>query len=181
MDWIAIYSQTGSEIEQISYELGKNPIKIFSDRENSKRSKWVQERTTICSKEEIETSILLNKNKLITLHGYLRIVSEDVCKQHSNIYNGHPGLITEYPELKGKDPQKKILQSDKEYSIIGSVIHKVIPEVDSGEIIISYSVENNCKTEDEVFNELRKTSMECWIDFFRKLSLRRLDFNNRKV
>ena len=38
MDWIAIYSQTGSEIEQISYELGKNPIKIFSDRENSKRS-----------------------------------------------------------------------------------------------------------------------------------------------
>ena len=73
------------------------------------------------------------------------------------------------------------MQSDKEYSIIGSVIHKVIPEVDSGEIIISYSVENNCKTEDEVFNELRKTSMECWIDFFRKLSLRRLDFNNRKV
>ena len=66
MDWIAIYSQTGSEIEQISYELGKNPIKIFSDRENSKRSKWVQERTTICSKEEIETNIFEQVNYSLT-------------------------------------------------------------------------------------------------------------------
>ena len=46
------------------------------------------------------------KHDLITLHGYLRIIPENICKQCKHIYNGHPGLINMYPELKGKDPQE---------------------------------------------------------------------------
>ena len=170
-NWIAIYSQTGSEIEEISNYIGRWPTFIFSDRDDDRRSEIMKMRTGIYPKGKIEENIILNKDALITLHGYLRIVSEDICKQHDSIYNGHPGLITKYPELKGKDPQKKILQSDKEYDIIGSVIHKVIPEVDSGEVVLQRYVKNVCKTEDDVFMTLRKTSMNCWIDFFKNKEL----------
>ena len=34
----------------------------------------------------------------VTLHGYLRILPPDFTKA-SNIYNGHPGAIEQYPEL----------------------------------------------------------------------------------
>ena len=159
-NWIAIYSQTGSEIEEISNYIGRWPTFIFSDRDDDRRSEIMKMRTGIYPKGKIEENIILNKDALITLHGYLRIVSEDTCKQHDSIYNGHPGLITKYPELKGKDPQKKILQSDKEYDIIGSVIHKVIPEVDSGEVVLQRYVKN-----------VWKTSMNCWIDFFKNKEL----------
>lgn len=166
--WIAIYSQTGSEIEQLIMHIGRQPTFIFSDREDERRSPFMKQRTGVYSHNIVEQNIQMNKEAIITLHGYLRVISEISCNVHDNIYNGHPGLITEYPELKGKDPQEKILHSDKEYSIIGSVIHKVIPEVDSGEIIVSKSVENDCKTDDDVYNKLRKTSMDCWREFFNK-------------
>ena len=63
------------------------------------------------------------------------------------------------------------MQSEEEYDIIGSVIHKVIPEVDSGEVVLQRYVKNVCKTEDDVFATLRKTSMNCWIDFFKNKEL----------
>ena len=48
------------------------------------------------------------------------------------IYNGHPGLITKYPELKGKDPQER---SFKQYETAGAVLHKVTAGVDEGDVI----------------------------------------------
>ena len=39
----------------------------------------------------------------------------EVCEKR-NIYNGHPGLITQYPQLKGKDPQQKAIDLGLEYS-----------------------------------------------------------------
>ena len=53
-------------------------------------------------------------NTLITLNGWLRIVPPDKCAKY-NIYNGHPGLITKYPELKGKDPQQRMWENIHEY------------------------------------------------------------------
>ena len=84
------------------------------------------------------------------------------CKQCKHIYNGHPGLINMYPELKGKDPQERI----KPYmSLIGSVVHKVTPEVDAGEIVNNVAVKNNRY---DYYNILRETSLEAWEQFFEK-------------
>jgi hypothetical protein len=82
------------------------------------------------------------------------------------IYNGHPGLISEYPELKGKDPQEKAYRLGLEEG--GSVVHKVERGVDEGEIL--YSVKANLKGLDlkGVYSILRETSMIAWMQFFTK-------------
>src|SRR5690606_35479076 len=57
------------------------------------------------------------KFDLITLHGCLKIIPSDFCNSPF-IINGHAGLITRYPELKGKDPQ--IRGYEGQYPYIGS-------------------------------------------------------------
>jgi folate-dependent phosphoribosylglycinamide formyltransferase PurN len=82
------------------------------------------------------------------------------------MYNGHPGLITYYPELKGKDPQKRAWENIASYTYIGSVIHDVTAEVDSGNIFFQkkrFSV--NCTSLDETYKELKETSLETWVEF----------------
>tara|TARA_R100001244_G_scaffold125288_1_gene95274 strand:+ start:150 stop:788 length:639 start_codon:yes stop_codon:yes gene_type:complete len=107
---------------------------------------------------------------IVTLHGWLHIVPSLVCHVF-DIYNGHPGMISRYPELKGKDPQQKVIDRSMHYSWIGSVVHKVIPEVDGGQILF----EENCKRsiidrlfrKNVVFDQLRETSFKCWTKFFK--------------
>ena len=112
--WIAFFSQTGSEIADISEALGQAPdVIITNDRPEHLRT--IDERIekqgyfTWANKPTEEDYISLLEaypDAVVTLHGWLRIVPPYVCER-SNIYNGHPGLITKYPELKGKDPQEK--------------------------------------------------------------------------
>ncbi len=105
---------------------------------------------------------------LITLNGWLRIVPPDKCKKY-NIYNGHPGLITKYPELKGKDPQKRAWKNIASYSKIGSVVHKVVPEVDAGEVIVEKSTRTrDVLNIDRAYNVLRTTSFNAWIEFLKE-------------
>ena len=105
---------------------------------------------------------------LITLNGWLRIVPPDKCKKY-NIYNGHPGLITKYPELKGKDPQKRAWKNIASYSKIGSVVHKVVPEVDAGEVIVEKSTRTrDVLNIDRAYNALRTTSFNAWIEFLKE-------------
>jgi phosphoribosylglycinamide formyltransferase-1 len=105
---------------------------------------------------------------LVTLHGYLRIIPPDVCERHE-IYNGHPGLITEYPELKGKDPQEKVWITPSAYATIGSVVHECTPGVDEGPIVATASMPNDdISSKLVLYTRLRKTSLEAWLKFFAK-------------
>lgn len=97
---------------------------------------------------------------LITLHGYLRILPANICNRYT-ILNGHPGLITKYPELKGKDPQVRAWEG--KYPLIGSVVHKVTPGVDEGEVITSVCYTNRCDTLDEIYGKLKQSSLESWL------------------
>ena len=110
--WIAFFSQTGGEIADISKSLGRWPDLIITN-ERPEHLRTIDERVekqgyfTWANKPTEEDYIAtLEKypNAIVTLHGWLRIVPPYVCER-SNIYNGHPGLITKFPELKGKDPQ----------------------------------------------------------------------------
>jgi len=100
------------------------------------------------------------------MHGYLRIIDKDVLDTRE-MYNGHPGLITKYPELKGKDPQETVAKNLSLYDKIGSVIHKVTPEVDSGEILYEFAVFNGCNSREEVYDTLKLTSLHSWLAFFK--------------
>jgi len=98
---------------------------------------------------------------IITLHGYLRIITEPVCRKY-NIFNGHPAAIELYPELKGMDPQVRAWENKSAYKFIGSVVHKVVPEVDAGEVISQVNVINNVESLDEMYSQLKFTSLSAW-------------------
>lgn len=171
--WIALFSQTGSEILQLSHELKVEPL-VFT---NNMRSSWVpglkiykqapHDELMEWFRKAYPIDEYRNKSVLITLHGYLRILPEDICKRY-NIYNGHPGAIKIYPELKGKDPQERAWNNREKYSIIGSVVHKAVAEVDGGEVVSEVNYTNRVESQAEMFTKLKQTSYEAWMWFLRK-------------
>lgn len=165
MHWVALFSQTGSEINRLARELGRWPNEIYTN--NLRVEEWKDNINPWFVDEHISTVDSINnmlrerKDLFITLHGYLRIIPSDICHNH-NIYNGHPGLITLYPELKGKDPQEKLFDRIDWYPHIGSVVHKCTPELDGGKIVSWCQVNNSCKTREDVYNTLKDTSLLAW-------------------
>ena len=141
--WIAFYSGSGREIKSLSVQ----PDIVITDNLDADFG-------TYRSGNYYEG---IEPTDIVTLHGWMNIVPEDVCKK-LNIYNGHPGLINKYPELKGKDPQIRATK----YKIIGSVIHRVTAKIDCGEIIYSLETENNGS---DIFEQLRVTSLQLWENF----------------
>jgi folate-dependent phosphoribosylglycinamide formyltransferase PurN len=167
--WIALFSQTGSELLALQKKFNRKPDFILT---NSKQECSSELDITIRgTHDELMgwlRDIIADKSQqcIITLHGYLRIIPEDICNTF-NMYNGHPGFISRYPELKGKDPQVRTWQNNSNYPIIGSVVHKVTAGVDEGEIVSSVSYTNRVSSEDEMFNTLKQTSFEAWYWFLR--------------
>lgn len=175
-NWIAFFSQSGTEINNIISHTGKVPAAIITNRQNDtglnvylKALKddgavnWIM----LPKNPEVKDykkALKPFKNPLITLHGYLRIIPKEICKKYKNIYNLHPGLITEYPDLKGKDPQIRAMQAG--YPTAGAVIHKVIPAVDDGEIVMSHAINIQGLEEKEVFDRLHLLGSIMWYDFF---------------
>ena len=158
-DWVALFSQSGSELKEICEMLGGLPIMVMTN--NFNKEDWhdnmpiahMRKHDVIMdSLREIEPSI-------ITLHGYLRIIPADICERHT-IINGHPGLITEYPELKGKDPQERITP---EMEWIGSVVHEVTEEVDAGKVLTVAKMKN---PGGNYYNTLKQTSLIAWENYF---------------
>ena len=171
MIWIAMFSQSGSEIVEISKKLGRYPDYIFTN--NKVKETWhpeLRRHSAVIRQthnkiiDEIHRTVdvfrLLRGEPLITLHGYLRIMPE----MPYEMYNGHPGDIINYPELKGKDPQKKALKLGLKST--GCVIHKVTEEVDGGEIISynQYDMKED-ETLESLINNLRDMSVKMWVKF----------------
>ena len=133
MQWVAFFSQTGTEIVEISESLGRWPDKIITNKRpdhlRTINDKLLEKEIIYLPNKPTEDDYdaVLQDNTIITLHGWLRVVPPVICNKYL-IYNGHPGLITEYPELKGKDPQVRAYEGIKEgkYPSAGAVIHKVI-------------------------------------------------------
>jgi len=166
--WIALFSHTGSEIINISNKLGIQPDKIITN--NPPGSKDIHKSITdICyastKPKLIDYQQLLDEDAIITLHGWMRIIPGSICKSHE-IYNLHPGLITKYPELKGMDPQKKVISSvTKTYDHVGCVIHKAIEEVDAGSVIMERSTTNAFYSTDLLTSYLHDMASSMWIEF----------------
>lgn len=168
----AFFSQTGSEIATIAKRTGRWPDKIITNkRPQSKRtiSPELKGREIIYlsnypTVEEYLEVLGEEENIIITLHGWLRIVPPQIVQKYPEMYNGHPGLITEHPALRGKDPQEKAYNMG--LTVSGCVIHKVTAGVDEGPIVSEELVEIQNLSLDEVYGELHKASIDLWVDFF---------------
>ena len=176
--WVALFSQTGSEIVEISERLNKWPDAIITNNSDyNKIHPSIQKRGFIkINQTQARTLNILHRyaqyNDLITLNGWLKIVPADKCEQY-NIVNGHPGLITRYPELKGFDPQKRFWADRMKYDYYGSVVHEVTAEVDEGKIL-SVSEKRINGLERDPFEILKNTSVEAWLDFFNQQDIIKL-------
>jgi len=170
--WIALFSQTGSEIVDISNKIGRWPDAIITNSQDYNKINTTIQKLGFIKIDPIQARTLnvlhryAQYDDLITLNGWLRVVPREICEQY-NIVNGHPGLITRYPELKGIDPQKRFWTSKDKYEYYGSVVHNVTAEVDEGKII-TFSEKKIDGTEKEPFEILKNTSLNAWLDFFKQ-------------
>jgi len=170
--WIAFFSQTGAEIADLSENIGRWPDLIITN-ERPDHLRTIDPRiveygyTEIPNKPTVsDLDAVLQDNAIITLHGWLRIMPEVICNKYL-IYNGHPGLITKYPELKGKDPQVKAHKLGHE--VAGAVIHKVTAGVDEGRVIMEEYFNATQLDLDELFRILRDRSLYMWSNLLKKV------------
>ena len=180
MKWITFFSQTGSEIVELSKSIGRKPDLLVTNNfeEKIKFHPGVKELgvTIMSAKHDLLMNYFRNQvvydvsQTLISLHGYLRILPADICEKYE-VYNGHPGAITLFPELKGKDPQEKVWQENEKYNIIGSVVHKCTPELDDGAVLKSVYVRNRNYNKEDLYASLKMTSLSAWNFFLKEKGL----------
>lgn len=171
--WVTLFSQTGSEIYNISKTLNRVPDIIITNKSKEKildinqdlfheyleKIVWVSKKPTVL--EYIEA---IPPNALVTLHGWLRIIPPEICAMYE-IYNLHPAPLLRYPHLKGKDPQVKTFEEKLEFS--GNTIHKCIAELDAGPVLAQNLINIKDNTLDEIFNKTHKAASELWVDFLK--------------
>ena len=174
--WIVFFSQTGAEIADISESLGRWPDLIITNKRPD-HLRTIDPRIIEYGYTELpnkpipdDYEVVLQDNAIITLHGWLRIMPKTICEKYL-VYNGHPGLITEYPELKGKDPQIRAYEGIKagKYNTAGAVIHKVTAGVDEGRVIMEEYFNAQEVELDELFRILRDRSLFMWTNFLKKV------------
>jgi len=170
--WIALFSQTGSEIYNVSKRLGRFPDRIIVNKDdlesvNEKLLESCYDRLWIVpskpSTEEYQT--ILTEDAIVTMHGWLRIMPHFICDQY-NIYNLHPAPLTRYPHLKGKDPQKRVFTQSLPYS--GNTLHKCTAELDSGEIILENEVDVQGDDLDLIISKTHSAAADLWVEFLSK-------------
>jgi phosphoribosylglycinamide formyltransferase-1 len=173
-DWGVLVSQTGTEVVDISEKLGILPSLIVTNN----ITKISQKNMEIFGKHGVTIRTIpfrptlehyfieeLLEKKIITLHGFLRILPAGFFSNYKGeIFNGHPGLIVYHPELKGKDPQVRAWEG--KYEVVGSVVHKVTEGVDEGEVVRFTVAVNTAESIEDMYNLLRSTSLETWMKFF---------------
>ena len=185
MKWIAFFSQTGSEIANISKKINRWPDLVVTNKQDNENlniellyhyrdgtddniirlPKWPKDMDYMRAADTLNYSILNDnwqKDVFVTLHGYLRILPPDFTRS-SNIFNGHPGAIHIHPELKGFNPQKKAWEAN--HIRVGCVIHKVTPELDDGPIIEKCLIDNKFDSYEELEKALHVESTKLWINF----------------
>lgn len=173
--WIALYSQTGSEIAALSKATGRKPdLHLTNNIEfttNSAISGTILRAKHSWIMSYLEEQVIYDpKDTIITLHGYLRILPASICSKYT-IYNGHPGAIDLYPELKGKDPQVRTWENKERYKFIGSVVHKVVPEVDAGDIVKSVHLSNTATSLEDMYSMLKMSSLSAWTFAMKEIGL----------
>jgi methionyl-tRNA formyltransferase len=167
--WVTLFSQTGSEIYNLSNKLERNPNVIITNSERVRPEvidKFGDSIVYVGSKPTIEDYLrFIPVNSLVTLHGWLRIVPEEICDRYE-IYNLHPANLFHNPELKGKDPQK--MAYNKKLTFSGNTIHRCTAELDAGEILEHSYTSIEGLSLCETINTLHDDASSLWYRFLKK-------------
>lgn len=171
--WCVFFSQTGSEIYNISKKINRVPDVIITNKplhdvfsikpelfeEYGHKFVWMPKKPSI---EEYKQAI--PQGSLVTLHGWLRIIPPEICNLYE-IYNLHPAPIhlEGYDKYKGKDPQVRLFEDKAKYS--GNVIHKCIAELDAGEILARNHFDVRGLDLDTIFKITHSKATELWCGF----------------
>ena len=178
--WYAMFSHTGKEIEAVSERLGRKPAAIYTNNFEYDGPLLPEIRFGQLDGILENTVGVLQSNSVLTLHGYNRILPKwyvEYLKEHNiKCYNLHPAPIQLYRDLKGKDPQERLFEGIHEgrYLYIGNVIHEVIPEVDSGEILAWDLMPVNsgspvCRSVDSLSKFLHSAATVLWTEFLKEV------------
>lgn len=170
--WVAFFSHTGSEIYNLSKQIGRFPDRVVTNRKPEDNiNKHLKNKVDIVyvsnrPEDSDYDRVIRDVDSVVTLHGWMRIVPKKICKEYE-IYNLHPGLITKYPELKGADPQKRVANEPDEsrYKKVGCVIHRVTHKVDEGKVLASCSTFNHFPGEATLTKSLHAMATQLWVDF----------------
>ena len=177
MKWVAFFSQTGSEIAEISNHLQKWPDVICTNKpvedihsiNENLLSNCFDKILFLPDRPKLEEYLCCLKDitdkDIITLHGYLRIIPSKMCNSY-RIYNGHPGDIVKHPVLKGFNPQEKAFKL--KIKDTGSVIHSVTAGVDEGPIVKLKKCKINLKSIEETYKILHTNSVNLWVEFLER-------------
>ncbi len=175
--WVTFFSQTGNEIAEISKEIGRWPdliitnerpahLRIINRDVLSNNIIMLPNKPSVEDYRKVLSEELYGREYVISLHGWFRIMPDEIIKEYPVMYNGHPGLIDKYPQLKGKDPQKKAWDLDLLTS--GCVIHKVTGEVDGGTVMRSKEISIRNLDMEVIFEKLHDLSIQQWVTFLRR-------------
>lgn len=164
--WIAMFSHTGTEIARLAKKLGRVPDRVITNQDVGNYSDEFKSMlvgdVVNCAKTPTAADyqrLFSRGHPVITLHGWMRIVPDDVC-EYNEIYNLHPGLVTKYPSLVGKDPQSRAWKEKHKYA--GCVLHRCTSELDGGPIIAKKWFHNKYDEYKDFDNRLREVSIELW-------------------
>lgn len=176
---IMLFSQTGKECLEIINHFKQFPAALVLHQ--NKRLKVCEElantpginRYTLPVKPTVSDYLKIFSrfdNPIISLHGYLRLIPKEISENFF-LVNGHPGLVQysiggNLDIIKGLDAQETLWKNRENYQAVGSIVHQVIPETDSGRIESIDIRKNTAETKDEMYSLLRKTSLQSWIQFF---------------
>lgn len=168
--WFAFFSHTGSEIVEIHKRTGHTPDCVVTNRSpgdqliNTELLHLPTQIKYLNNRPDTNDYLSIledcDNTCLCTLHGWMRIMPKQVCDNYE-MYNLHPGLISRYPELKGKDPQRRVCHETHDH--VGVVVHRVNEGVDEGEILLEVSCRNTGWRTDQT---LRSLALDAWLTFF---------------
>ena len=86
---------------------------------------------------ELQAVLERHKIEIICLAGFMRILTAEFVKAwRGHMLNIHPALL---PQFKGLDTHKRALQAKVKQH--GATVHLVVPEMDSGPIILQQAVD----------------------------------------
>lgn len=170
--WVLLFSRTGLEAADLLLRIRPDKTRVYTTRKEpsphfpNPRSEYAPFHV---KPEQINKALQVVKEPtLVTLHGYMRILPAEVI-QNPNliILNSHPGDILDFPELKGKDPQKKALELGLDHT--GVVIHRVTEDLDAGPVIkVSRLLINKNEDEQSLSNRLRLLSIQLWLQVLKE-------------
>lgn len=115
---------------------------------------------------EIHSQLIQNKIDIVCLAGFMRILTSDfVNKWHGRMLNIHPSLL---PSFKGANAVRDALAYG--VKITGCTVHQVIPEIDSGMILVQRAVEiSDTDTEDSLSDKIHAQEHIAYPEALRKL------------